>query len=171
MITLGSNGDEVKKLQTFLGITADGIFGIETFATVKNWQIKNGLTPDGIVGPKTLSAMGLLDTNITETNQYFEKKYLDKDEYFAGPTKKQWIFIHHTAGWHNPYNVVSDWNNDTRGKIATEFVIGGQSIKADDEKYDGTIVQSMPQGSYAWHLGIGNCALHYNSVGNSFTMY
>lgn len=49
----GSKGEEVKKLQTKLGLSADGVFGKNTSEAVKNFQTKNGLTPDGIVGPKT----------------------------------------------------------------------------------------------------------------------
>ena len=49
----GSKGEEVKKLQSKLGLTADGVFGKNTSEAVKNYQTKNGLTPDGIVGPKT----------------------------------------------------------------------------------------------------------------------
>mgnify|MGYP002642385042 FL=1 len=34
----GSRGAEVKQLQTFLGLNADGIFGNGTEAAVKKWQ-------------------------------------------------------------------------------------------------------------------------------------
>ncbi len=46
----GSTGDDVKTLQTRLGLSADGVFGSDTEATVKAWQAQNGLTADGIVG-------------------------------------------------------------------------------------------------------------------------
>ena len=54
---------------------------------------------------------------------------------------------------------------DDRGKIGTEFVLGGQSIRGNDNQYDGVMVQAFPTGNYAWHLGIGNSELHRNSVG------
>jgi len=75
------------------------------------------------------------------------------------------IFLHHTAGWNNPYRVVDQWAADSRGKIATEFVIGGQDIRNNNAQYDGEIVQAMPEGSYAWHLGTGNNEMHRNSIG------
>lgn len=53
----GSKGEEVKKLQSFLGLTPDGSFGPGTDAAVKKWQAANGLTADGIVGPGTWSKM------------------------------------------------------------------------------------------------------------------
>ena len=49
----GSKGEDVKKLQSKLGLSADGIFGRNTADAVRNFQTKNGLNPDGIVGPKT----------------------------------------------------------------------------------------------------------------------
>jgi len=53
----GSTGPEVAKMQKALGVAADGIFGIGTAATLKNWQRANGLTADGIAGPSTLSKL------------------------------------------------------------------------------------------------------------------
>lgn len=53
----GSKGEEVKKLQTKLGTTPDGVFGPGTEKLVKEWQTKNGLTADGIVGDSTWKKM------------------------------------------------------------------------------------------------------------------
>ena len=53
----GSRGEEVKQLQTLLGLGADGVFGPGTEAKVKEWQAANGLTADGIVGPGTWGKM------------------------------------------------------------------------------------------------------------------
>ena len=53
----GSKGEEVKQLQTKLGLTADGVFGPGTEAKVKEWQAANGLTADGIVGNGTWTKM------------------------------------------------------------------------------------------------------------------
>ena len=54
----GSRGEEVKTLQTLLGITADGIFGPITKSAVIAYQTANGLKADGIVGPLTWAALG-----------------------------------------------------------------------------------------------------------------
>lgn len=54
-LQVGSIGDTVKKLQTELGITADGRYGPGTAAAVKEFQKKNGLAEDGIAGPTTLA--------------------------------------------------------------------------------------------------------------------
>jgi putative chitinase len=57
LLKKGSTGDDVKKLQTKLGATADGSFGPGTEAKVKAWQAANGLTADGIVGDGTWTKM------------------------------------------------------------------------------------------------------------------
>ena len=57
LLKIGSKGDDVKKLQTKLGTTADGVFGPGTEKLVKEWQTKNGLTADGIVGDGTWGKM------------------------------------------------------------------------------------------------------------------
>ena len=57
ILKIGSRGKEVKTLQEFFSITADGIFGPGTARAVKKWQSKNGLGADGIVGPKTLGKL------------------------------------------------------------------------------------------------------------------
>lgn len=57
LLKVGSTGEDVKKLQTKLGLTADGSFGPKTESAVKDWQSKNGLTSDGIVGDGTWSKM------------------------------------------------------------------------------------------------------------------
>jgi hypothetical protein len=170
-LKLGSTGEDVKVLQEFLNITVDGVFGPETQKTVKIWQATYGLTADGVVGPKTQAAMGLIDTDLADTPDklsdilVIEKSYLPKGEYFVGPTKKQWLFLHHTAGWHNPIQTIEAWGRDTRGEVATEFVIGGQSVKGDDNTRDGVLVQAFPEGGWGWHLGTGRGIMHSNSVG------
>lgn len=55
LLKLGSKGEDVKKLQSKLGLSADGDFGKNTEEAVKNFQTKNSLTPDGIVGDNTWS--------------------------------------------------------------------------------------------------------------------
>jgi putative chitinase len=53
----GSKGEDVKKLQSKLGLSADGVFGHGTESAVKKWQSSNGLTADGIVGEGTWGKM------------------------------------------------------------------------------------------------------------------
>jgi putative chitinase len=53
LLKLGSEGEDVKKLQIKLGVDPIGKFGPKTEAAVKSWQSSNGLTADGIVGDGT----------------------------------------------------------------------------------------------------------------------
>jgi murein L,D-transpeptidase YcbB/YkuD len=57
LLKVGSKGEEVKQLQTKLGLTSDGSFGPGTEKAVKEWQTKNGLTADGIIGDKSWAKM------------------------------------------------------------------------------------------------------------------
>ena len=57
LLKKGSNGEDVKKLQKFLGLKDDGDFGSKTEIAVKKWQAANGLVADGIVGEGTWSKM------------------------------------------------------------------------------------------------------------------
>ena len=171
ILKIGSRGKEVKTLQEFFSITADGIFGKGTELTVKKWQMDNGLVSDGIVGPKTWDAMGLATTDnseqsyTTDNGLVINRHFLPKGEYKEGPIKPEWLFLHHTAGWNNPYKCIDSWGRDSRGTIATEFVLGGQSVRGNDDTYDGVMVQAFPEGNYGWHLGKnGSQKMHVNSV-------
>ena len=157
LLKVGSKGQQVKDLQEFLEIGADGIFGEGTKKAVQEFQKTNGLVADGIVGPSTWDTMGIATTDDTEKTFTTEnglavnRHYLPVGEYKSGITKKEYCFLHHTAGWNNPYKTVRNWGNDTRGRIATEFVLGGQKLTNGNNDYDGVMVQCMPEGAYGWH--------------------
>ena len=64
-LKMGSRGAEVRAWQEFLNANGypcglvDGIFGINTEFSVKQWQTAHGLKPDGIIGPKTWASIGV----------------------------------------------------------------------------------------------------------------
>ncbi len=169
----GSTGQEVIELQQALGIPADGSFGPRTRQAVEAFQRENGLIVDGIVGPQTLAEIRAANATTDNSEKVYKpyedlvvhKYFLPKGEYKEGPTAKEYLFLHHTAGWHNPYKTVDGWAKDDRGTIATEFVLGGRSVRGDDDRFDGELVQCMPQGGYGWHLGKnGSQYMHTHSV-------
>jgi hypothetical protein len=169
VIKKGSKGESVRTLQDFLKIPVDGDFGPKTESAVKSYQKKNGLVVDGVVGPKTWAHMGILNTDNAENIEVIKaleikKHYMPVGTYFPGPVKKQWIFLHHTAGWENPYQVADMWARDNRGNVATEFILGGQSVRNGNTKFDGELIQCFPEGGYGWHTGTGNSVMHRNSV-------
>jgi Transglycosylase-like domain/Putative peptidoglycan binding domain len=59
VVKRGDRGDAVRKVQSALGVGADGDFGPVTERAVKSFQRKHGLVVDGIVGPQTRAALGL----------------------------------------------------------------------------------------------------------------
>jgi len=186
LLKIGSKGELVKDVQEVVGVPADGHFGPATAEAVKKWQAANGLAADGLVGKGTLGKMGLLDTDASSSDAnpesasglYTKKPYttsngleiveyfMPDDEYKKGPIKAEWLFLHHTAGWHNPYNCIKQWDADKNGPISTEFVMGGPSVKGNDDQYDGVMVQAFPAGNWGYHLGKnGSQKMHINSIG------
>jgi len=177
LLKKGSKGKEVKQLQEALEIGADGIFGSGTESAVKKFQKSNGLVADGIVGSKTWETIGI-DTDsdsAAEETEYttkdglvIERQYLDKDEYVRdyGKIEPLGFFIHHTAGWDNPFNTVNNWNRDKRGRVATQYCIGGTNVKGKEAKYDGVVVECFPNNYLGWHLGkVGNFKISKMSGG------
>jgi cell wall-associated NlpC family hydrolase len=57
-LSRGASGDAVRRLQTKLGIAADGAFGPQTEAAVRAFQGAHGLPVTGLVGPLTRAALG-----------------------------------------------------------------------------------------------------------------
>lgn len=95
----------------------------------------------------------------------YKEYHLPKAQYLQGGPLKTWAFLHHTAGWENPKQTIDGWALDARGTIATEFVLGGQSVKNNDIKFDGQMIQAFPKGGYGWHLTLGNTQMHRESIG------
>lgn len=62
-LKIGSRGEDVKTLQRKLGLPADGIFGKNTDAAVRHYQLTHGLTSDGIVGDHTWESLGFASSS------------------------------------------------------------------------------------------------------------
>jgi len=167
--------DLIKEIQKEIGVLIDGDFGPMTKAAVQRWQLAHGLNPDGIVGPDTMEEMGILDTDISnnlyklDNGLQIERYHLPRGEYIENPKNgkdNDYVFIHHTAGWENPYRVIDSWGRDSRGRVATEFVIGGQKVTTNADKHDGRVLQAFPEGCQGWHLGrVGSDHMRRHSVG------
>ncbi|MFC1572626.1 peptidoglycan-binding protein [Candidatus Eisenbacteria bacterium] len=182
VVRKGDSGAVVEAIQTKLGIEADGAFGPNTEAAVEQFQREKGLEPDGVVGPNTASVLGLdleelLTTDtadrsfVTAEGLLIQKSYLDEGQYCCGPTDKFYVFLHHTAGGHDPFATVRNWNNDSRGRIATQFVVGNKSTRGDTSR-DGVVVECFPQAAWAYHLGESKSRLlHPHSIGIEICNY
>lgn len=57
VLKIGVKGEDVKYIQTLLGIKADGTYGPVTALKVKEWQAKNMLIADGIFGAQSMSVI------------------------------------------------------------------------------------------------------------------
>jgi hypothetical protein len=177
----GSKGELVGYWQEFLKNLAlynykvDNDFGNITHNSTIQFQRINGLIDDGIVGKNTWAKayeLGIVTTDEMEelpVGEDFDleivEAFMPRNEHYVTDEKKDWIFIHHTAGWNNPFKTINNWSNDSRGRIATEFVLGGQKITDGNSEYDGVVAQAFADGGYAWHLGIGNNIMHRASIG------
>ncbi len=161
----GDKGHEVRMIQVELGIEDDGHYGSETEEAVKEFQENNGLVADGIAGQKTIEKL-FPSTDLQESDAWIEEYHLPMGQYCGDFTEKEYIFIHHTAGWNNPYKVIDQWARDSRGRIATQYVIGGPHPKTGDEKYDGVVLEAFSSNNWAYHLGKnGSSYMHSHSVG------
>jgi len=186
----GDKGSSVAKLRSLLNLTSGNLFDQETEVAVRIYQKSKGLSADGIIGTITATSLGFnpegyLSTDISTSSSQIRpanpgqdlsfydthsglriyKSYLDKDEYISGTSPKQWLALHHTAGGHDPHTVIRQWNDDTRGRIATQFVIGGISTTNGSDMQDGRIVECFPDKDWAYHLGEnGSSHLHPESV-------
>lgn len=168
----GSRGEKVKQIQKVLGVTADGVFGDKTTQAVKKFQKEHGLYADGIVGTKTLNALDMimdtdLSSNIKITSGLdIENHYLPNGQYLNGHYDNDYLIIHHTSGHDDPKAVVDYWAHDSLGRVATEFVIGGQRSTDGRSIYDGKIIRSYPEGCQGYHIGkCGSSYMATHSVG------
>ena len=69
VLDIGSRGENLRKVQQrliqwgYMTGSADGVYGAQTQAAVKQFQRKYGLTADGRVGPATAAKMGITLTS------------------------------------------------------------------------------------------------------------
>ena len=82
---------------------------------------------------------------------------LPSREYFREVHPKAQIYLHHTAGNSNPFNVIKDWETDSRGRVGTCIVIGRG-------EHDGKIVQAFGSKYWAHHLGVKQSVFTANGV-------
>lgn len=192
IIEKGDEGEHVKEIKHLLGMNpTPPVYDDNVEEKVRRFQEDNGLSVDGLVGPNTYSKLlnvttdlsyhdvdptkgtkGLIDKGIylTEEGLRVYRRHMHDDQYVSeGETDKYYIFLHHTAGSEDPFSTVKYWNNDSRGRIGTQFCIGGIAMNGDD-KFDGNVVEAFPNENYAWHLGDnGSHKMHKCSIGIELT--
>ena len=100
VIKRGSRGEAVKKLQYYLHLQTDGVFGANTEEAVKQYQRSVGLTADGIVGKKTWEKLQLtnrFDVSARSINEIIVHCTATQEgkDYTANDIRK-W---HQSQGW------------------------------------------------------------------------
>jgi N-acetyl-anhydromuramyl-L-alanine amidase AmpD len=162
VLKYGSKGELVKVLQELLNLReVDGIFGKQTRTAVMGFQRSNGLSQDGIVGPMTWKRLNYrpeeedLDTDRECYQNWIETYHLSENEYIKKETPKNYIMIHHTAGRENPYKVINHWDADNRGRVGTNYVIGGVSADGEESEHDGRVLRAIKDEYFGWHIGAG----------------
>ena len=178
VLKIGQSGDLVRILQELLDLRPDGVFGNKTKLAVVNFQKQNKLISDGIVGPMTWMELEYnpleleADTDLTTGATWIQQYPLPEGEYVSQKTHKEWIFLHHTAGRHNPKSVIDQWSRDQRGRVGTHYVIGGiasdldiSNLEEDDSKWDGKILQAIKDEYWGYHLGaVKSSKMHKGSI-------
>ena len=91
------------------------------------------------------------------------KQHLPDNEYKKVETTKKTIILHHTAGGHRPDWTITAWDNDTRGAVGTQYVLGGKSITNGDTSFDGKLYEALDPKYWIHHLG---CETYNNTTLN-----
>lgn len=172
----------LKEIQRILKINPSGVIDEHTMAAVKNFQLRTNIPSTGLLDQPTFNMLlkrfvsvqqawedykveqliesspdvdfdGTTDLSETIFVNHVKDHLLPDHEYIRERTDKKYIFIHHTAGWENPYGVIDSWANDTRGRIGTHYVVGGINIKTNNAEYDGEILRAIPDEYWGYHLG------------------
>ena len=177
----GSQGDDVKKLQTALGIDADGIYGPKTEAAVKEYQKANGLSVDGIAGNQTLGALYGASTATTSTPKYqlemptmpefkdFEYEKFDYGDINQSETVKQAqeMLQQHLA--QKPGEYQSQWQSQLTDVI--NKIMNREKFSYDvngDALYQQYKDQYVTQGQMAMQDAMGQAAAMTGGYGNSY---
>ncbi len=176
----------ITEIQRVLDVPVTGNWDDLTISAMKNFQYmtncknKNGYMDDDSVAKlmnrspviSNVESDNIIDcsytTDLSESTLNIIEKMLPLGEYCTDKVNYKYVFLHHTSGWDSPYATIDDWAKDKRGRIGTHYVIGG---KINNKKqYDGVVVQCIPLGNWAYHLGSQsqhgiNLKMQMNSIG------
>ena len=181
----------------------DGYFGQNTLLAVTNFQRRVDLRPDGVVGPQTWSHIlhhnpnptplqlenskmeSLNKVPITVKDIPFDVSYigdnglvindclLKEEEFIKKQTKKNTIWLHHTAGGSRPDWTIGGWEKDyvkdSNGnpvlgpngdpkplRVGTHYVIGRKSSSTNEVLWDGRILRAIDDRYWGYHLGVNH---------------
>jgi N-acetylmuramoyl-L-alanine amidase len=165
----GSSGQEVKDIQYqlrkwgYYDQDIDGVYGYNTYKSVRSFQSKNGLRVDGVAGPETLSALGLPTDNDQAQNASTSNKDVNllahlihgeaRGEPYTGKVAVGAVILNRTSDGKFPKTIA--------GVIyqpgAFDAVDDGQiNLEPDDESY-----KAARDAMSGWDPSYG-CIYYYN---------
>ena len=110
-LRFGDLGQEVKRMQSAMGILSDGDFGPKTLAAVKQYQKMNHLLCDGLAGPRTLGSLGI--NVLAGIDVSAHNGQVDWPEVARAGVKFAWVKItegqtHVNRGWQKRYEAAEN---------------------------------------------------------------
>lgn len=149
IIKLGSNGEDVKFLQSVLGLKTDGEFGPKTDEAVKKFQKEHGLTADGVVGRYTwvkIEAKVTMETpKVGEVGCGVTYNPIDKHITMLPNRQIKYLIIHYTAGG------TSKGDSETRTRNVFLLREASADFVVDDDSM--LQVNPDPRKYYCWAVG------------------
>lgn len=101
LLTKGSRGELVKRVQGALNLIQDGIYGSITMEAVKAFQKANNLKADGVVGDETWNAIFKVKASLKVSSRYINKIIVHCTATPEG--RKETVdsirLMHKTQGW------------------------------------------------------------------------
>ncbi len=146
-LTSGSEGRQVRLLQRALGIPADGIYGPQTEAAVKQFQASRGLVVDDVVGPVTSAALARQAPPVVSAAGVLDE--LDSSSTSAGATATARAA---TVAWQQA-QAPSAGEEDATPSVALASEAGPAQVQtqpvANEEITGGTPAEASAEGTGA----------------------
>lgn len=171
----------VTNFQRKVGVKPDGIVGPQTWSQILVYNPNP--TPIQVENAKMESTTNKVPLSVKDIP--YDASYigdngltiydclLTDEEYVKKQTKKNTIWLHHTAGGSRPDWTIGGWEKDylrdTNGnpvidangnpkplRVGTNFVIGRKSSSTSDILWDGRIMRAIDDRYWAYHLGINH---------------
>lgn len=192
VLKLGSNGFEVRKLQSKLSsigysLTVDGDFGNRTKSAVIQFQRDSGLSADGVVGDKTWKALDDIKiySKLTDGNKSLSPNFKVKE--FACQDGSDTIVLHTDfvvdklqkirSHFGKPITINSAYRNPTHNKkvggASSSYHVKGRAFDIVVKDVSPNEVAKYAQSigikgiiRYSWGVHIDSRAIKYFAVDN-----
>jgi len=139
----GNKGQEVKRLQSNLKITADSNFGPKTEKAVKEYQKDNSLSVDGVVGSQTLCSLGTEVLHGIDVSAW-NGRNIDWKKVSKTNVKYCWIKV--TEG---QTHVNRGHADKFKGARDNGLIVGGYHFgRSDHNRYDDPLVDAVKEAHH-----------------------